>query len=442
MKLRVLLCICLCTTICTACSTEKVTSIFKGKEEPETVTEVVKTYEELVDEYMQDAYAFYRSEIGVTTAGERIVRLVDYGTVREYSVYIFDDRGYSHDFYIFAYEDSDYEYNQTERVEKINAERKSLVTDDKHHAVYYRQEYIDMGANTYEFFRAAILKEYKAEQHRLDLDKLDDVEFLTLENGAESKIIGELKEFIPPEPKYEVDSAGWVLALDDERLFRSVSVNGGVAITGYDGTGGNKLVFPTELNGQAVVELRCVAPVEGIEAVEIPPTVLKLTDAFKGWTGLKYVFFSEGLKEITTDTFKDSGVEQVSLPDTVERIGEGFYSVSGFLEIKVPAGVTELNGTFRDLSVSEFIVPGTVKVVGDNAFAGCRNLTTVFLEEGVEAISDTAFEGCTALQGIALPRSVQEIAYGAIPSNVLLVVPAGSYAQEFAEYNDYTFVAQ
>ncbi len=299
-----------------------------------------------------------------------------------------------------------------------------------------------MGANAYEFFRSAIIKEYKAEQVKLDLDSVDDVGCLTLKDGATSKILGQLEEYTEPEPEYEVDSAGWMLALNKEELFKYVSVEDGIAVTGYLGKGGNKLVFPTEINGMTVVELRQMNPVEGIEAVEIPSSVIRLKDTFKGWSELKYVFFSEGLEWVSSETFSGSGVSAVSLPSTVQTLGSGFYSLSGFADVKIPSGVKELNGTLRDMSFNEFIIPGTVKVVGDYAFANCVKLTTVFIENGVETIKSTAFEGCTALQAVAVPSSVAVIELGAIPPNTLLVVSDGSYAKQFAENHGITYVVQ
>lgn len=442
MKYRILLGVLLCACGVTACSTGDFMSAIGGSQESEEATEEVKTYEELVEEYMQTAYTAYKDRIGETVPGERIVTLTDYGDIREYSVYLFDETGYSHDFYIFSYEHDDYIYNQTKRIEDISIERKSLIADDNYQTVYFRQEYISMGTNAYEFFRTAIMKEYKAEQVKLDLDSVDDVECLTLKDGATSKTLGLLEEYIEPEPEYEIDSAGWVLASSKEELFKYVSVEDGIAVTGYLGKGGNKLVFPSEINGVTVVELRQMNPVEGIEAVEIPSSVIRLKDAFKGWSELKYVFFSEGLERVSSETFNGSGVSAVSLPSTVQIIGSGFYSLSGFTDVKIPSGVKELNGTLRDMSFNEFIIPGTVKVIGDNAFANCVSLTTVFIENGVETIKSTAFEGCMALQAIAVPSSVTVIELGAIPPNTLLVVTEGSYAKQFAENHGITYVVQ
>lgn len=54
-------------------------------------------------------------------------------------------------------------------------------------------------------------------------------------------------------------------------------------------------------------------------------------------------------------------------------------------------------------------IPGTVKRIGVRAFAECRNLEKMTLEEGVECIEKNAFTGCKKLKSIRLPASVRRI---------------------------------
>jgi len=50
-----------------------------------------------------------------------------------------------------------------------------------------------------------------------------------------------------------------------------------------------------------------------------------------------------------------------------------------------------------------------VTVIGDNCFAGCENITTVFLPDTITAIGSCAFSNCSALRGIYIPPSVDSI---------------------------------
>lgn len=50
-----------------------------------------------------------------------------------------------------------------------------------------------------------------------------------------------------------------------------------------------------------------------------------------------------------------------------------------------------------------------IKAIGNNAFAGNTNLTSISLPASVESINDGAFKGCTNLKEITLPASVKSI---------------------------------
>lgn len=66
-------------------------------------------------------------------------------------------------------------------------------------------------------------------------------------------------------------------------------------------------------------------------------------------------------------------------------------------------------GTAGIVRVPSFLGGYPVRKIGMTAFAGCTNITEVFVPEGVEAIGFSAFNGCRALTAIALPESLTEI---------------------------------
>ena len=48
-------------------------------------------------------------------------------------------------------------------------------------------------------------------------------------------------------------------------------------------------------------------------------------------------------------------------------------------------------------------------IIGDNAFSGCRSLTSISLPERVTSIGNSAFSGCRSLTSISLPERVTSI---------------------------------
>lgn len=84
----------------------------------------------------------------------------------------------------------------------------------------------------------------------------------------------------------------------------------------------------------------------------------------------------------------------------------------------IPDGISKLPGgvfdnTYREKGDSRclvsVVVPGSVKSIGNRAFAKCENLERITLEEGVEEIGSNVFVGCEKLKSIRLPASIRTI---------------------------------
>ena len=92
---------------------------------------------------------------------------------------------------------------------------------------------------------------------------------------------------------------------------------------------------------------------------------------------------------------------------------------------EIPSGFM---GSFQnDTLLEEFVVPDSVRTIGDSAFFGCTTLTRIVLPEGLERIGVMAFVGCD-LREVRLSSSLREIGYGAFEDCAALekvVVPAG-----------------
>ena len=92
----------------------------------------------------------------------------------------------------------------------------------------------------------------------------------------------------------------------------------------------------------------------------------------------------------------------------------------------IPKGTTAIApwAFDRNKSLRIVSVPGTVKQIGDRAFADCVNLKTVHLEEGLETIGGNAFTGCSSLTELTLPDSIREMDGWAFYHFTGLQVPA------------------
>ncbi len=88
----------------------------------------------------------------------------------------------------------------------------------------------------------------------------------------------------------------------------------------------------------------------------------------------------------------------------------------------------------RKIQNPGFVLPGQLRSIDDEAFAGIR-ATAVKLQPGITSIGSKAFKDCRRLEQIEIPMSVTQIAEDAFEgtSGFVIYCPAGSTAESFAE---------
>ena len=128
------------------------------------------------------------------------------------------------------------------------------------------------------------------------------------------------------------------------------------------------------------------------------------------------------------------------------------------------AEITDYRGRTEELTIPAELDGYRVTAIGDNAFYGCRYLTSVSIPDSVTSIGDLAFCDCYSLTSISIPDSVAFIGTRAfaycdsltsvsIPDSVTSIgrnafykctsltsvsVVRGSYAEEWALARGYT----
>ncbi len=168
----------------------------------------------------------------------------------------------------------------------------------------------------------------------------------------------------------------------------------------------------------------------------------------------------QGIEEIGDFSFARTGLREINIPAGVERIGyAAFYHCDNLQKVEIPATVTEIEPSafehtawmknwmnqvgqdylivgdgillaysgknsvvtipegvkriapevFKDhLGITVVSLPKSLAVIGEEAFAGCRNLKTVNGGEGVTEIRDRAFQDCI-LSKVVITEHVQNI---------------------------------
>ena len=99
-------------------------------------------------------------------------------------------------------------------------------------------------------------------------------------------------------------------------------------------------------------------------------------------------------------------VESENAKDTTIKIPAKIITEGGVI-----CKVTSISrGAFQNnRRVKKIVVGSNVKVIGDKAFYGCKNLSTVSLCKNVSTIGLGAFGGCVKLKNLTLPSKVAQI---------------------------------
>ncbi len=110
------------------------------------------------------------------------------------------------------------------------------------------------------------------------------------------------------------------------------------------------------------------------------------------------------------------GCKNTVIPDSVTTIGQNaFAGRTNLTSITIPNSVTKINsGVFSGCtSLTNITIPNSVTSIGGSAFYGCTNLTSVTIPNSVTSIGSYAFYGCTNLTSITIPDSVTTIDFSA-----------------------------
>ena len=152
-----------------------------------------------------------------------------------------------------------------------------------------------------------------------------------------------------------------------------------------------------------------------LTAIDLPSSVTEIDGyAFKNCTALTAVTLPKHLRRLDTEAFFGcTALKSVFIPLSLQNASNPFQKCAALTDVTFEDGRTELPDTLLEGSgVRQLTVPQTVTKIGYSAFAGCTQLTAITLPAGLRELGNEAFKGCTALTGVALPDSLTALGYG------------------------------
>ena len=219
--------------------------------------------------------------------------------------------------------------------------------------------------------------------------------------------------------------------------------------------------LPSVLTNIAEVmgNMMAVGPVHSIPKYTVVDGQIVADQAFYRNDSLEEVALKEGITEIGQFAFARSTLKEIEIPEGVTNICYGaFYHCDDLESVLLPESVINVEPKAFDFTLmienfknsgtdflvnggvllayngsdSQVFVPGGIRViaaevfagheeiesvrlpdsvlvVGEGAFEGCTNLKQVNLGIGVEQIKDRAFSGCISLEAVKLPASAKTV---------------------------------
>ncbi|MEX1819626.1 leucine-rich repeat domain-containing protein [Metamycoplasma hominis] len=129
--------------------------------------------------------------------------------------------------------------------------------------------------------------------------------------------------------------------------------------------------------------------------VTIPSSIKEIgRRAFSGCTNLEEVSLNEGLEKIGDEAFSNTNIESIIIPDSVKEIGRrAFSSCKNLEEVSLNEGLEKIGAeAFNHTNIESITIPGSIKEIGYSAFSDCENLKEIILNEGLEWINASAFD--------------------------------------------------
>ena len=189
-------------------------------------------------------------------------------------------------------------------------------------------------------------------------------------------------------------------------------------------SGCSGLTFVTIPNSVTSIENSAFSGCSGLTSIEIPNSVTSIGDyAFHYCSSLNSVTIPNSVTSIGGYAFYNcSGLTSVTIPNSVTSIGGyAFYNCSGLTSVTIPNSVTSIGyNAFSNCSnitsvvwnakncnscnfgaqVESFVFGDSVEIIPGSLCSGMSKLTSITLPNSVTSIGNNAFSGCNNITSV------------------------------------------
>ena len=175
--------------------------------------------------------------------------------------------------------------------------------------------------------------------------------------------------------------------------------------------------------------------------ITIPNSVTSIGNcAFEGCGSLTSITIPDSVTSIGENAFgKCSSLTSITIPSSVTSIGDGAFSWCDNLQYNLFENAKYLGNAdnpylYLALSISDSILECSIhpktRFIGEFAFSGCKNLTSITIPDSVVSIGDSAFYGCENVESIIVSANVLYISERAFGCKNILVSSGNRFYQD------------
>lgn len=210
-------------------------------------------------------------------------------------------------------------------------------------------------------------------------------------------------------------------------VFSYTISNSMVYIKGYTGT--NDVVIPAEINGYPVTNIAKEAfKSKSITSITIPNTIEYIgEDAFLYCSALEHIYIDDISAWCKINFYDEASqpmlyaekmflngniLTDLTVPSSVTSIGKyAFAHCSSLINVTLSNSITQIGAHAFDrcTNLQNINIPDTVSYIGNCAFWQCSKLEKICIPDNITEIQGQTFEGCTALKEVKLSSNLKLI---------------------------------
>ena len=227
--------------------------------------------------------------------------------------------------------------------------------------------------------------------------------------------------------------------------------DGNLILSYYKGDSAN-VVIPAQVGGRKVVGTDnhgVFGMREGCDAITsiILPDTLEFigNDSFQYyWCDIKSITIPDSVKTIGDGAFRGAKLRSINIPKGVTYLGDDVFENCSYLsKITVDSenpvydsrnncnAIIEKDSAKLVVACNKTVIPGTVKIIGKNAFYWQDKIKSVIIPASVVEIEDEAFGFCEQLEKVVIPYGVTKIESRAFELQPKLTIYTRKYSTAY-----------